>query len=78
MPATTPTAAGHDGARGDTVTGGHARARIGPAAVERPGTSYHEAVAQPENEGVAESYAARQELPAAVTKSSNTKGVDAE
>lgn len=78
MPATAPTAAGHGGIRGDTVTGGHARARVGPAAVARSGTSYHEAVAQPENGGVTPSGAARREPPGAVTKSSHTKGVDAE
>jgi transaldolase len=60
------------------VTGGHARARADLAAVKRLGISYDEAAAQPENDGVAEFEAARQELLDAVTKPSNSKGVDAE
>ncbi|MEU6402379.1 transaldolase [Streptomyces sp. NPDC046985] len=71
-------AADHGDVTGDTVTGGYAQARADLAAVERLGISYDEVVRQLEDEGVAKFEAAWQELLDAVTKSLNSKGVDAE
>jgi transaldolase len=76
--ATLNATADHGEVRGDTVTGGYAQARADLAAVERLGISYDEVVAQLENEGVAKFEVAWQELLDAVTKSLNSKGVDAE
>ncbi|MGC3001366.1 transaldolase [Streptomyces sp. G35A] len=79
--ATLRATADHGVIRGDTVTGGCARARADLAAVERLGISYDEVVRQLENEGVAAFEDAWQDLLDAVTKalnSSDSKGVDAE
>ncbi|MEV7791850.1 transaldolase [Streptomyces sp. NPDC087512] len=76
--ATLDAAADHGDVRGDTVTGGYARARADLAAVERLGISYDEVVEQLEQEGVAKFEAAWQDLLDAVTKSLNSKGVDGE
>jgi transaldolase len=76
--ATLRATADHGVIRGDTVTGGYARARADLAAVERLGISYDEVVRQLENEGVAAFEDAWQDLLDAVTKSLNSKGVDAE
>ncbi|MEU0174153.1 transaldolase [Streptomyces massasporeus] len=70
--------ADHGDVQGDTVTGGYAQARADLAAVERLGIAYDEVVRQLENEGVAKFEVAWQELLDAVTKSLNSKGVDAE
>ncbi|MFF7971385.1 transaldolase [Streptomyces sp. NPDC007905] len=75
--ATLKATADHGGITGDTVTGGYARARADLAAVERLGISYDEVVQQLEDEGVAKFETAWQELLDAVTKSLNSKGVDA-
>ncbi|MEU0474125.1 transaldolase [Streptomyces olivaceus] len=76
--ATLDAAADHGEVRGDTVTGGYARARADLAALERLGISYDEVVEQLEQEGVAKFEAAWQDLLAAVTKSLDSKGVDGE
>ncbi|MEW2806150.1 transaldolase [Streptomyces massasporeus] len=76
--ATLNAVADHGDVQGDTVTGGYAQARADLAAVERLGIAYDEMVRQLENEGVAKFEVAWQELLDAVTKSLNSKGVDAE
>ncbi|MET7736041.1 transaldolase [Streptomyces sp. NPDC005402] len=76
--ATLNATADHGEITGDTVTGGYAQARADLAAVEALGISYDEVVRQLEVEGVAKFEAAWQELLDAVTKSLNSKGVDAE
>ncbi|MEV7061245.1 transaldolase [Streptomyces collinus] len=76
--ATLNAVADHGDVRGDTVTGGYDRARADLAAVERLGIAYDEVVRQLEDEGVAKFEAAWQDLLDAVTKSLNSKGVDAE
>ncbi|MFF8593755.1 transaldolase [Streptomyces sp. NPDC015220] len=76
--ATLNATADHGDITGDTVTGGYERARADLAAVERLGISYDEVVQQLEDEGVAKFEAAWQDLLDAVTKSLNSKGVDAE
>jgi transaldolase len=76
--ATLNATADHGDITGDTVTGGYAQARADLAAVEALGISYDEVVRQLEDEGVAKFEAAWQELLDAVTKSLNSKGVDAE
>jgi transaldolase len=75
--ATLNAVADHGAVTGDTVTGGYAQARADLAAVERLGISYEEVVRQLEDEGVAKFGAAWQDLLDAVTKSLNSKGVDA-
>ncbi|MEU2336585.1 transaldolase [Streptomyces sp. NPDC013172] len=69
--------ADHGDIHGDTVTGGYAQARADLAAVEKLGISYDEVVGKLEDEGVAKFEVAWQELLDAVTKSLNSKGVDA-
>ncbi|MFF6947440.1 transaldolase [Streptomyces iakyrus] len=76
--ATLNAVADHGDVRGDTVTGGYDRARADLAAVERLGIAYDEVVRQLEDEGVAKFEVAWQDLLDAVTKSLNSKGVDAE
>ncbi|MFF7896853.1 transaldolase [Streptomyces sp. NPDC007907] len=76
--ATLNAVADHGDVVGDTVTGGYAQARADLAAVERLGIAYDEVVRQLEDEGVATFGVAWQELLDAVTKSLNSKGVDAE
>ncbi|MEU6905031.1 transaldolase [Streptomyces coeruleorubidus] len=76
--ATLNAVADHGDVQGDTVTGGYAQARADLAAVERLGISYDEVVRQLEDEGVAKFEVAWQDLLDAVTKSLNSKGVDAE
>ncbi|MEU5113637.1 transaldolase [Streptomyces longwoodensis] len=76
--ATLNAVADHGVIGGDTVTGGYAQARADLAAVERLGISYDEVVRRLEDEGVAKFEAAWQELLDAVTKSLDSKGVDAE
>ncbi|MCF1646658.1 transaldolase [Streptomyces indiaensis] len=76
--ATLNAVADHGDVVGDTVTGGYAQARADLAAVERLGIAYDEVVRQLEDEGVAMFEVAWQELLDAVTKSLNSKGVDAE
>ncbi|MDF3302079.1 transaldolase [Streptomyces tropicalis] len=76
--ATLNATADHGDITGDTVTGGYDRARADLAAVERLGISYDEVVQQLEDEGVAKFEAAWQDLLDAVTKSLDSKGVDAE
>ncbi|MEU2537481.1 transaldolase [Streptomyces iakyrus] len=76
--ATLKAVADHGDVRGDTVTGGYDRARADLAAVERLGIAYDEVVRQLEDEGVAKFEVAWQDLLDAVTKSLNSKGVDAE
>ena len=76
--ATLNATADHGDVTGDTVTGGYAQARADLAAVEALGISYDEVVRQLEDEGVAKFEAAWQDLLDAVTKSLNSKGVDAE
>ncbi|MEU3286049.1 transaldolase [Streptomyces longwoodensis] len=76
--ATLSAVADHGVISGDTVTGGYAQARADLAAVERLGISYDEVVRRLEDEGVAKFEAAWQELLDAVTKSLDSKGVDAE
>ncbi|MFF4895122.1 transaldolase [Streptomyces sp. NPDC001068] len=75
--ATLNATADHGDVRGDTVTGGYEQARADLAAVERLGISYDEVVGKLEDEGVAKFEVAWQELLDAVTKSLNSKGVDA-
>ncbi|MFJ9352064.1 transaldolase [Streptomyces sp. NPDC101237] len=75
--ATLNATADHGDVRGDTVTGGYEQARADLAAVERLGISYDEVVGKLEDEGVAKFEAAWQDLLDAVTKSLNSKGVDA-
>jgi transaldolase len=75
--ATLNATADHGVVTGDTVTGGYAQARADLAAVERLGVSYDEVVRQLEEEGVAKFAVAWQDLLDAVTKSLNSKGVDA-
>ncbi|MEU4035038.1 transaldolase [Streptomyces collinus] len=75
--ATLRAAADHGEITGDTVTGGYEQARADLAAVERLGISYDEVVRQLEDEGVAKFGTAWQELLDAVTKSLESKGVDA-
>ncbi|MGW2640529.1 transaldolase [Streptomyces sp. NPDC001348] len=75
--ATLNAVADHGAVTGDTVTGGYAQARADLAAVERLGISYEEVVRQLEDEAVAKFEAAWQDLLDAVTKSLNSKGVDA-
>ncbi|CAL9582812.1 Transaldolase [Streptomyces sp. enrichment culture] len=76
--ATLNATADHGDVRGDTVTGGYARARADLDAVERLGISYDEVVRQLEDEGVAKFEVAWQDLLDAVAKSLNSKGVDGE
>ncbi|WP_053847800.1 transaldolase [Streptomyces sp. NRRL B-24085] len=76
--ATLDATADHGVITGDTVTGGYAQARADLAAVEALGISYDEVVQQLEDEGVAKFETAWQDLLDAVTKSLNSKGVDAE
>ncbi|KKD09791.1 transaldolase [Streptomyces sp. WM6386] len=76
--ATLNATAGHGEITGDTVTGGYAQARADLAAVEALGISYDEVVQQLEDEGVAKFEAAWNDLLATVTKSLDSKGVDAE
>jgi transaldolase len=76
--ATLNAVADHGDVQGDTVTGGYTQARADLAAVERLGIAYDEVVRQLEDEGVAKFEVAWQELLDAVTKSLNSKGVDAE
>jgi transaldolase len=76
--ATLNATADHGLITGDTVTGGYAQARADLAAVEALGISYDEVVQQLEDEGVAKFDVAWQDLLDAVTKSLNSKGVDAE
>ncbi|PAZ12651.1 transaldolase [Streptomyces sp. SA15] len=76
--ATLNATADHGQIIGNTVTGGYAQARADLAAVERLGISYDEVVRQLEDEGVAKFQVAWQDLLDAVTKSLNSKGVDAE
>ncbi|MFF9163688.1 transaldolase [Streptomyces longwoodensis] len=76
--ATLNAVADHGIISGDTVTGGYAQARADLAAVERLGISYDEVVRRLEDEGVGKFEAAWQELLDAVTKSLDSKGVDAE
>ncbi|MFF4399110.1 transaldolase [Streptomyces sp. NPDC001480] len=75
--ATLNAVADHGAVTGDTVTGGYPQARADLAAVERLGISYEEVVRQLEDEGVAKFEAAWQDLLDAVTKSLDSKGVDA-
>ncbi|MFF8403782.1 transaldolase [Streptomyces sp. NPDC015684] len=75
--ATLNAAADHGEITGDTVTGGYAQAHADLAAVERLGISYDEVVRKLEDEGVAKFEAAWQDLLRAVTKSLDSKGVDA-
>ncbi|KUM98522.1 transaldolase [Streptomyces cellostaticus] len=75
--ATLKATADHGEITGDTVTGGYAEARADLAAVERLGISYDEVVQQLEDEGVAKFETAWQDLLDAVTKSLDSKGVDA-
>ncbi|MER5755506.1 transaldolase [Streptomyces sp. NPDC002088] len=75
--ATLDATADHGDIHGDSVTGGYVQARADLAAVERLGISYDEVVKQLEDEGVAKFEVAWQDLLDAVTKSLNSKGVDA-
>ncbi|MCX5359504.1 transaldolase [Streptomyces sp. NBC_00124] len=76
--ATLNATADHGDITGDTVTGGYAQARADLAAVEALGISYDEVVQQLEDEGVAKFEVAWNDLLATVTKSLDSKGVDAE
>jgi transaldolase len=76
--ATLNATADHGEITGDTVTGGYAQARADLAAVEQLGISYDEVVQQLEDEGVAKFEVAWNDLLATVTKSLDSKGVDAE
>ncbi|WP_405728048.1 transaldolase [Streptomyces sp. NBC_00028] len=76
--ATLNATADHGEITGDTVTGGYAQARADLAAVEALGVSYDEVVQQLEDEGVAKFEVAWNDLLATVTKSLDSKGVDAE
>ncbi|MEU6576557.1 transaldolase [Streptomyces sp. NPDC046805] len=62
---------------GDTVTGRYAQARADLAAVEKLGISYDEVVQKLEDEAVAKFQVAWQDLLGAVSKSLDSKGVDA-
>ncbi|MCX5062671.1 transaldolase [Streptomyces sp. NBC_00201] len=75
--ATLDATADHGDITGDTVTGGYAQARADLAAVEALGISYDQVVKQLEDEGVAKFEVAWQDLLNAVTKSLDSKGVDA-
>ncbi|MGY5012648.1 transaldolase [Streptomyces sp. 900105755] len=75
--ATLDATADHGDIHGDTVTGGYAQARADLEAVERLGISYDEVVGKLEDEGVAKFEVAWQELLDAVTKSLDSKGVEA-
>ncbi|MEU9449663.1 transaldolase [Streptomyces sp. NPDC048277] len=75
--ATLNATADHGDIHGDTVTGGYGQARADLAAVEKLGISYDEVVAKLEDEGVAKFEVAWQDLLDAVTKSLDSKGVDA-
>ncbi|MGW1721699.1 transaldolase [Streptomyces sp. NPDC002306] len=75
--ATLDATADHGDIHGDAVTGGYAQARADLAAVERLGISYDEVVGRLEDEGVAKFQVSWQELLDAVTKSLDSKGVDA-
>ncbi|MCX5052848.1 MULTISPECIES: transaldolase [unclassified Streptomyces] len=75
--ATLDATADHGAITGDTVTGGYAQARADLAAVEALGISYDQVVKQLEDEGVAKFEVAWQDLLNAVTKSLDSKGVDA-
>ncbi|MFF4313057.1 transaldolase [Streptomyces sp. NPDC001507] len=75
--ATLNATADHGDIHGDTVTGGYAQARADLEAVERLGISYDEVVGKLEDEGVAKFEVAWQELLDAVTKSLDSKGVEA-
>ncbi|SNX65161.1 transaldolase [Streptomyces sp. TLI_55] len=76
--ATLNATADHGEITGDTVTGGYDRARADLAAVEALGISYDEVVQQLEDEGVAKFEVAWNDLLATVSKSLDSKGVDAE
>ncbi|MGW3094566.1 transaldolase [Streptomyces sp. NPDC001102] len=76
--ATLNATADHGEITGDTVTGGYEQAHADLTAVEALGISYAEVVQQLEDEGVAKFEVAWQELLDAVTKSLDSKGVDAE
>ncbi|MDN3025309.1 transaldolase [Streptomyces sp. S.PB5] len=76
--ATLNATADHGQITGDTVTGGYAQARADLSAVEQLGISYEEVVQQLEDEGVAKFEVAWNDLLATVTKSLDSKGVDAE
>ncbi|KUN22922.1 transaldolase [Streptomyces antibioticus] len=76
--ATLNATADHGEITGDTVTGGYAEARADLAAVEALGISYDEVVQQLEDEGVAKFEVAWNDLLATVSKSLDSKGVDAE
>jgi transaldolase len=76
--ATLRATADHGRITGDTVTGGYAQAHADLAAVEALGISYDEVVQQLEDEGVAKFEAAWQDLLNTVTKSLDSKGVEAE
>ncbi|MCX5330103.1 transaldolase [Streptomyces sp. NBC_00140] len=76
--ATLNATADHGDITGDTVTGGYAQARADLAAVEALGISYDEVVQQLEDEGVAKFEVAWNDLLGTVTKSLDSKGVDAE
>ncbi|MFF5493396.1 transaldolase [Streptomyces aquilus] len=76
--ATLNATADHGEITGDTVTGGYAQARADLAAVEALGISYDEVVQQLEDEGVAKFEVAWNDLLATVSKSLDSKGVDAE
>ncbi|MEU9391660.1 transaldolase [Streptomyces sp. NPDC048324] len=76
--ATLNATADHGEITGDTVTGGYEQAHADLTAVEALGISYAEVVQQLEDEGVAKFETAWQELLDAVTKSLDSKGVDAE
>ncbi|MGW1272512.1 hypothetical protein [Streptomyces sp. NPDC002491] len=80
MAATAPDAlaADHGEVTGDTVAGTRARTAAGHAAPEPPGVLRDEGVTRTAHEGVAGFEAARQDLLDAVTKSTMSKGVDAE
>ncbi|MFJ9558521.1 transaldolase [Streptomyces fuscichromogenes] len=75
--ATLNATADHGDIHGDTVTGGYDQARADLAAVEKLGISYDEVVAKLEDEGVAKFAVAWQDLLDAVTKSLDSKGVEA-
>ncbi|WP_458246539.1 transaldolase [Streptomyces sp. MAI_2237] len=75
--ATLNATADHGEITGDTVTGGYEQAHADLTAVEALGISYAEVVQQLEDEGVAKFETAWQELLDAVTKSLDSKGVDA-
>ncbi|MFI8537396.1 transaldolase [Streptomyces aquilus] len=76
--ATLNATADHGEITGDTVTGGYDRARADLAGVEALGISYDEVVQQLEDEGVAKFEVAWNDLLATVSKSLDSKGVDAE